>query len=232
MAARAWYVWWIATVAALGGLLFGYDWVVIGGAKPFYEAHFGLLTPQIQGWAMSCALVGCLVGATLSGVLSERFGRKPALLTAAGVFTVSSIGTALAGSFTGFVLWRMAGGLAIGLASSLSPMYIAEISPAAMRGRLVCLNELTIVIGLLMAQITNWQIAGHGSGDLMQRNAEVGWRWMFGATAVPAAVFLLGMLLVPESPRWLALRGREDEARHTLERLGGRDNAAQVLAEI
>jgi sugar porter (SP) family MFS transporter len=232
MAARGLYVWWIATVAALGGLLFGYDWVVIGGAKPFYEAHFGLATPQIQGWAMSCALVGCFAGATLSGLLSERFGRKPALLVAALVFTVSSVGTGMAASFLGFVLWRMCGGLAIGLASSLSPMYIAEISPANMRGRLVCLNELTIVIGLLMAQVTNWLIAGHGSGDLMQRNADSGWRWMFGATAVPAAVFLVGMFFVPESPRWLALRGREDEARRTLERLGGRESAAIVLAEI
>ena len=226
------YVWWIATVAALGGLLFGYDWVVIGGAKPFYEAHFGLVSPQVQGWAMSCALVGCLVGAMLSGVLSERFGRKPALLAAALVFTVSSIGTGMAGSFDGFVVWRMCGGLAIGLASSLSPMYIAEVSPAGMRGRLVCLNELTIVIGLLMAQVTNWLIASHGSGDLLQRNADVGWRWMFGATAVPATVFLVGMLFVPESPRWLALRGREEEARLTLERLGGKESAAIVLAEI
>jgi SP family sugar porter-like MFS transporter len=226
------YVWGIATVAALGGLLFGYDWVVIGGAKPFYEAHFGLVSPQLQGWAMSCALVGCLVGAMLSGLLSERFGRKPALLAAALVFTVSSIGTGLAASFDAFVLWRICGGLAIGLASSLSPMYIAEISPAGMRGRLVCLNELTIVIGILMAQVTNWLIASHGTGDLLQRNAAVGWRWMFGATAIPAAVFLLGMFFVPESPRWLALRGREDEARRTLERLGGPHSAALVLAEI
>ena len=232
MKQRGSYVWWIAAVAALGGLLFGYVWVVIGGAMPFYEAHFGLTQPHTQAWAMSCALVGCLAGALLSGVLSERFGRKPALLAAALMFTISSIGTGMAGSFTTFVLWRMCGGLAIGLASSLSPMYIAEVSPAALRGRLVCLNELTIVIGILMAQITNWWIAGHGTGDVMQWNAAVGWRWMFGATAVPAAIFLIGMMFVPESPRWLALHGRDTEAGRTLERIGGCDNAAVVLREI
>ena len=227
------YVWWIASVAALGGLLFGYDWVVIGGAKPFYEAHFGLTSPSIQGWAMSCALLGCFAGAMLSGILSERFGRKPALLAAALVFTVSSVGTGMAPTFNAFVLWRICGGLAIGLASSLSPMYIAEISPAALRGRLVCLNELTIVLGILMAQVTNWMIAGRGSAnEMLQWNAAVGWRWMFAATAVPAAVFLCGMFFVPESPRWLALRGRDEEARRTLERLGGAANAEIILAEI
>jgi SP family sugar porter-like MFS transporter len=229
---RGLYVWWIAGVAALGGLLFGYDWVVIGGAKPFYEMYFDIVSPQLQGWAMSCALVGCLAGAMLSGMMSEKLGRKPSLIAAALVFTVSSVGTGMAGSFDGFVLWRMCGGLAIGLASSLSPLYIAEVSPANMRGRLVCLNELTIVIGILMAQVTNWLIAGRGSADLMQRNVDSGWRWMFGATAVPATVFLFGMLFVPESPRWLSLRGREDEARRILERLGGPESAVIALAEI
>lgn len=239
------YVWWIASVAALGGLLFGYDWVVIGGAKPFYEAHFGLTSPSAQGWAMSCALIGCLVGALLSGMLSEKFGRKPALIAAALVFTASSIATGLADTFPQFVIARMFGGVAIGLASSLSPIYIAEISPAHIRGRLVTLNELTIVIGIVMAQVANWLIArGHCSAtlpaasfaqcnaNLLAHNAAVGWRWMFAATAVPAAIFLAGMLSVPESPRWLALRDREDEARRTLERLGGRQNATIVLAEI
>lgn len=226
------YVWWIASVAALGGLLFGYDWVVIGGAKPFYEAHFGLVSPSTQGWAMSCALIGCLIGALLSGMLSEKFGRKPALLTSALVFAITSVGTGLAGSFMAFVAWRMSGGLAIGLASSLSPIYISEISPAAIRGRLVCLNELTIVLGVLLAQVTNWIIAVHGKGDLLARNASVGWRWMFGATAVPSVVFLAGMFFVPESPRWLVLHDREETAMRTLERLGGPQSAAMVLADI
>ncbi|HWB32121.1 MAG TPA: sugar porter family MFS transporter [Acidobacteriaceae bacterium] len=238
MQSRRFYVWWIATIAALGGLLFGYDWVVIGGAEPFYESHFAIASPSTQGWAMSCALVGCFLGSLLSGALSERMGRKPALIAAALVFTITSIGTGTAGSFTAFVLWRISGGLAIGLASALSPMYIAEIAPAGMRGRLVSLNELTIVTGVLSAQVMNWLIAdGHirhfaTEARMVQWDAATGWRWMFGVTAVPAALFLLGMLFVPESPRWLALRNREAEARRTLVRLGGEESAGIILAEI
>src|ERR1700677_4650858 len=153
------YVWGIASVAALGGLLFGYDWVVIGGAKPFYEAYFQLATPAQQGWAMSCALIGCLLGAGASGVLTDHFGRKRMLILAGLAFTVSSLGTGLAGSIEAFVAWRIAGGVAIGLASSLSPVYIAEIAPAHLRGKLVSVNQLTIVTGLVLAQGVNWLIA-------------------------------------------------------------------------
>ena len=145
------YVWAISLAGALGGLLFGYDWVVIGGAKPFYEKFFQLTNASQQGWAMSCALIGCLVGARISGGLSDRFGRKPLLTLAALAFAVSSAGTGMASAFAIFVAWRITGGLAIGLASSLSPMYIAEISPAQLRGKLVSLNPLTIVIGILLA---------------------------------------------------------------------------------
>src|SRR5438045_2366840 len=145
------YIYAISAVAALGGLLFGYDWVVIGGAKPFYEKFFGLTDPSQQGWAMSCALVGCLMGAMVSGALSDRFGRKRLLITAAMLFAVSSIGTARASSFAVFVPWRIMGGFAIGMASSLSPMYIAEVAPAQFRGKLVSLNHLTIGMYLHMA---------------------------------------------------------------------------------
>ena len=153
------YIYAISAVAALGGLLFGYDWVVIGGAKPFYEKFFSLSDPSQQGWAMSCALVGCLIGALVSGWLSDRFGRQRLLIAAGLVFAISSIGTGMAASFTVFVPWRIAGGFGIGMASSLSPMYIAEVAPAQFRGRLVSLNQLTIVIGILLAQIVNWLIA-------------------------------------------------------------------------
>ena len=156
---RSGYLWLAATSGALGGLLFGYDWVVIGGAKPFYEIYFHLTSPSLQGWAMSCALIGCLIGALTSGGLSDRLGRKRLLTLAAIVFTVSSLGTGFATHFDAFVAWRILGGYAIGLASGISPMYIAEISPAHLRGRLVSLNQMAIVVGILLAQVVNWRIA-------------------------------------------------------------------------
>lgn len=156
------YVWTISLVAALGGLMFGYDWVVISGAKPFYERFLDLQTAWQEGWAMSSALVGCLLGAIISGSLSDRLGRKKLLLFSAIVFVVSSVGTGMVHSFWAFNAWRIAGGIAIGLASNLSPMYIAEIAPAAVRGRLVAMNQFTIVVGILLAQGLNFGIARFG----------------------------------------------------------------------
>ena len=157
------YVWGISLAAALGGLMFGYDWVVISGAEPFYKRFFALTSAAQEGWAMGSALIGCLLGAVLSGGLSDKFGRKRLLILSAIVFVVSSIGTGLAGSFVSFNAWRMAGGIAIGLASNLSPMYIAEVAPAAVRGRLVSMNQFTIVTGILLAQAVNYGIAWHGA---------------------------------------------------------------------
>jgi MFS transporter, SP family, xylose:H+ symportor len=153
------YVWMICSAAALGGLLFGYDWVVIGGAKPFYEKYFGLESQELVGWANSCALVGCLLGSLISGGVSDRFGRKKLLVVSAFLFGVSSLLTGWASSFTMFIVWRILGGVAIGMASNVSPTYIAEVSPPPLRGRLVALNQLTIVVGILAAQIVNWMIA-------------------------------------------------------------------------
>ena len=231
-------LWLAALAAASGGFLFGYDWVVIGGAKPFYEAHFGLVQPASQAWAMSCALVGCLLGALGAGPVSDRVGRRGGLLLAAAAFCISSIGTGMAGSFAGFVLWRMAGGLAIGMASVLSPIYIAEIAPAAIRGRLVCLNELTIVLGILAAQSVNWLIArpipdGAQVADIQSSwNGQTGWRLMFAAAVLPAAAFLLSVLFIPESPRWLGRKGAWERARQVLFRLGNGAGAEGVLEEI
>lgn len=232
------YIYAISSAAALGGLLFGYDWVVIGGAKPFYESFFHLTGPSQQGWAMSCALVGCLIGALASGWLSDRFGRKRLLIAAGLAFGVSSVGTGLASSFQVFVSWRMAGGFAIGMASSLSPMYIAEVAPARLRGKLVSLNQLTIVIGILLAQVVNWVIArpvppNSTAVDILRSwNGQFGWRWMFGVTAIPSMAFLISMFSVPESPRWFAKNGANEKAKRVLSRIGGEAFATRALQEI
>ncbi len=232
------YVWTICLVAACGGLLFGYDWVVIGGAKPFYEAYFGITDPAQSGWAMSSALVGCIFGALISGLLSDRFGRKLPLAIAALTFVISAWGTAMATSFDAFIFYRIVGGVGIGLASALSPVYIAEVSPAAQRGRFVAVNQLTIVIGVLAAQLINLLIAdpvvaNASQADLLASwNGQIGWRYMFGAELVPALAFLLLMLAVPESPRWLAKVGRHEQAQRVLRRIGNEQYAQQTLTEI
>lgn len=232
------YIWLVSGVGALGGLLFGYDWVVIGGAKPFYEKYFGLGTAAEQGWAMSCALIGCLFGAMIAGSWSERFGRKWPLIFAALTFAVSSLGTAASHTFPTFVLWRVIGGFAIGLASSLSPLYIAELAPAHLRGKLVSLNQMTIVIGILMAQAANWLIAKPIAANataleiLNSWNGQTGWRVMFAVTAIPAVLFLFAMFFVPESPRWLTQKGRISEAEKTLMRVGGLPYCRVVSAEM
>lgn len=221
------YVWGIAVVAALGGLLFGYDWVVIGGARQFFEVYFHLESASAVGWANSCALVGCFAGSLAAGILGARLGRKPVLLIAAVLFAVSSILTGWASSFTVFITWRIAGGIAIGLSSNVSPLYIAEVSPASHRGRLVSLNQFAVVIGILLAQIANWKIAAptpeHLAPDalLASWNVQYGWRWMFTAVAIPAAIFLVASLGIPESPRWLLARGRKEQAARVLQRIGG-----------
>ncbi|MBZ5654461.1 MAG: sugar porter family MFS transporter [Acidobacteriia bacterium] len=228
----------ISCVAALGGLLFGYDWVVIGGAKPFYESYFQLNSAELVGWANSCALIGCFLGSIISGGMSDRFGRKKLLLLSAVLFALSSILTGWAYNFTAFIAWRITGGVAIGIASNVSPTYIAEVSPAPWRGRLVTLNQLTIVVGILAAQIANWLIADRvpdGASRALIRsswNGQYGWRWMFTAVALPAVVFFLGALFIPESPRWLAKAGFAEQARRTLARIGGKRYGDQALAEI
>jgi sugar porter (SP) family MFS transporter len=236
------YIWMISFVAALGGLLFGYDWVVVGGAKPFYEPYFRLTTQEMIGWANSCALLGCLLGSACSGVLMDRYGRKKLLIASAVIFTVSSVGTGWAGGFDLFVFWRIVGGVGIGMASNVSPTYIAEVAPAQWRGRLVTLNQLTLVIGILAAQVVNLLIAGDiGAGASAEQirqswQGQVGWRWMFTAVAVPSLVFLVLALWVPESPRWLVKMGRTQKASEVLERIGGpayaRDEIADVTATI
>ena len=232
------YVWLISSVAAMGGLLFGWDWVVIGGAKPFFQRYFELTSETQIGWANSCALIGCLVGSLMAGAMSDKFGRKRLLILAALLFAVTSLGNALASNFTIFIAWRILGGVGIGLASGLSPMYISEVAPAQMRGKLVSINQLTIVVGILFAQYLNWFIVRdlpQGATDEFIKTSWFGqsaWRWMFGLTAVPSVFFLLGMILVPESPRWLAKNGKTDKAKAILEKIGGRAYADEAVGEI
>lgn len=233
------YVLAISLISALGGFLFGYDWVVIGGAKPFYEQFFQIADiPHLQGWAVSCALIGCILGTLISGALSDRYGRKKLLIFSGLLFLISAIGTGAATLFTPFVLYRILGGIGIGLASNLSPMYIAEISPAHVRGKFVSLNQLTIVIGILAAQIANWVIADPmvseitGTEILNSWNSQMGWRWMFWAEAIPAVLFFSMMWMVPESPRWLARRHESDKVKGILTKIGGRDYAAKAIIEI
>jgi sugar porter (SP) family MFS transporter len=255
------YVWTISAVAALGGLLFGWDWVVIGGAKPFFEPYFNLsaiahqwsqhalarllgLTsePALSGWANSCALLGCLAGSLAAGALSDQFGRKKLLIFSGFLFGVSSIATGWAGTFNQFVTWRILGGVSIGMASNLSPLYIAEVAPAELRGRLVTLNQLTIVFGILAAQLLNMALAQKvpesASPTLIAQswNGQYGWRWMFTLVAAPSLLFFCSALFVPESPRWLIKNGQQAAARRVLARIGNptyaEEQARQIQATI
>lgn len=233
------YVFFIALVSALGGLLFGYDWVVIGGAKPFYEPFFGISQkPFLQGWMVSCAYIGCILGAVVSGIAADRWGRKTPLIFAGVLFIISAMGTGYADQSAFFIIFRLVGGVAIGLASTLSPMYIAEIAPAKYRGRFVAINQLTIVIGILLAQIANWMIAEPVAGDgtataiLNSWNGQSGWRWMFWTELIPASLFFTLMFLVPKSPRFLAKMNKDSEARRVLAKIGGAEYANDELSDI
>lgn len=229
----------ITLVSAMGGLLFGYDWVVIGGAKPFYERFFQITSsPSLQGWAMSSALIGCLFGALLSGYFSDRYGRRKPLIVAAALFTISAVGTGIVNEMAPFIIYRLIGGLGIGLASAVSPMYIAEIAPAKMRGRLVSVNQLTIVIGILAAQIVNYLIAekvsvGATDDTIRQSwNGQMGWRWMFWAETIPAIAFFVLAFIIPESPRYLIKSGNKTKALMILKKIGGKTYANQEEGNI
>lgn len=233
------FVYFICIVSAMGGLLFGYDWVVIGGAKPFYELYYQIAdSPSQQGLAMTIALIGCLIGAMLCGSLADRIGRKKLLVVSALIFFFSAIATGMADTFPVFLVARFFGGIGIGVASGLSPMYIAEVAPTSIRGRLVSLNQLTIVLGILAAQITNWLIAdpipaSFSSAEIAASwNGLMAWRWMFWAAAFPAVVFCVMALFIPESPRWLAMKSREEDAFSILYKIGGDAYAKNELQAV
>jgi sugar porter (SP) family MFS transporter len=211
-----------AMVAAIGGLLFGFDTAVINGAIVFIKQQFGLSDSQTE-IAASSLLLGCVVGASIAAFTSDRFGRKRVLLGAAAMFTLSSIGAALPRNLIEFSGARVLGGVAIGIASTLSPLYIAEISPAQKRGLLVSLNQLAIVSGILLSYSVNYLLTGAGPAN---------WRWMFASAVLPSIAFLLTLLFIPESPRWLVQRGREQEAEHFLAQMVGSRAASEELDSI
>jgi MFS transporter, SP family, arabinose:H+ symporter len=212
----------VSIVAAIGGLLFGFDTAIIAGATRYLKDQFALSSLQ-EGWAVSVVLIGCMFGAGLAGGISDRIGRKRFLLVSAALFFISALGCALPRNIAEFVIFRFIGGLGIGSASLLSPLYIAEISPARIRGALVSVNQMAIVTGILLAYFVNWIFAGAGPSN---------WRWMFATGALPAVIFFLLLLRVPESPRWLVKKDRDTEALAILIRVGSVEAAAVEIRNI
>lgn len=206
----------ITSVAALGGLLFGYDTAVISGGIGLIQAHFALTATQ-TGWAASSALAGCILGSSIAGRGADHFGRRRFLLVAGACFLVSAVGTAMASSFFEFTLFRILGGVGVGIASLASPLYIAESSPAHWRGRLVAVNQLAIVLGMLLIYLINYLIHRSGSG---QWNEAIGWRWMFASGIFPSSLLILLLFTVPETARFLLLKGRRAEAEQVASRTG------------
>lgn len=220
--ARQAYAWLVCGVAAIAGLLFGFDIAVINGAIVFLRAQFHL-TDFATELAVSFLLIGCIVGAAIAGWLSDRYGRKRVLSCAALLFALSSLGAALPRTFVQFGVARFIGGIAIGIASMLAPLYIAEVSPARIRGRLVSLNQMAIVTGILLAYVVNWALSFAGAAS---------WRWMFAAAVIPSLGLFVGVFFVPESPRWLMEKGRETDAQSVLARVEGAERAESQVVII
>ena len=216
------YVLFLACTAALGGLLFGFDIAIITGAGPFIIRHFDLNDISL-GWAFSSLLFGCVLGAFVAGRLADRYGRKSLLVLVAILFALTSIATALSAGFSSFIVARFLGGIAVGGVSLLSPMYVAEVSPPFLRGRMGTLYQMSIIVGIIIS---------YGINFLLRNTGPDNWRWMFGSGVVPSAVFLVCILIAPESPRFLALKGRGGEALELLERISGREVACVQVAEI
>ncbi len=216
------YIISISFIAALGGYLFGFDFAVISGALPFLKEQFGL-NEYWEGFTTGCLALGAIAGCIVAGGVTEKYGRRPGLLTAASLFTFSSIAMAMAPSRDIFILARFFAGVGVGMASMLSPLYIAEIAPAPIRGRMVAINQLTIVIGILVTNLVNYTLRNTGADA---------WRWMFGLGAVPSTLFMLGVLWLPESPRWLMQAGKQGKAQKILMKIGGENYADESIINI
>jgi SP family xylose:H+ symportor-like MFS transporter len=238
------FIYGVTVVAALGGLLFGYDTAVISGAEKSIQAFLidsQGLSSFLHGVTVSSALIGCIFGGAISGFVSSAYGRKKALIMAGVLFFLSALGSgnpeflffnkgeSSMGLLWMFNFYRVIGGVGVGLASAVCPMYIGEIAPAEIRGRLVSLNQFAIIFGMLIVYFVNWGIA---DGQTIEWINEIGWRRMFLSEALPAAVFILLMFLVPESPRYLALKQKDTEALSILTRVNGVEKAKQILEDI
>ena len=215
-------------IGALGGLLFGYDTAVISGAIGFLETKFSLDVNQ-KGFAVSSAIFGCILGVAVSGNLADKVGRKNSLLLTALLFLISAIASAIAYSYIFFVVARIIGGIGVGAASMLSPLYISEISPANKRGTLVTLYQLAIVLGINIVFFFNYKVSQYSTEAW---NVDFGWRYMVGSEVVPAMLFFIALLIVPESPRWLLKKGREEEALNVLTKVNTEEQAKKVLQDI
>jgi len=231
------YIIWLAVVASLGGFLFGYDTAVISGTLAFVRNQFGL-EAALEGWYVSSALVGCIGGVSVAGWLSDKYGRKIILLLAATLFTVSAFGCAVSASFSILVIFRIIGGLGVGMASMLSPLYISEISPPELRGRLVSLYQFSITLGILCSFFINAGLLEKSDNGIFGNETlqlvfkdEV-WRGMLGMEAIPAILFFILVTLIPRSPRWLVIKGKSDQAMKILNRIIGPDSAASEIREI
>jgi sugar porter (SP) family MFS transporter len=231
------YIVWLAVIASLGGFLFGYDTAVISGTLAFVRHQFGLAA-AMEGWYVSSALVGCIAGVSVAGWLSDQFGRKMILLLAAILFTISAIGCAVSASFTTLVIYRLIGGMGVGIASMLSPMYISEISPPALRGRLVALYQFSITFGILCSFLVNASLLDRSTAGSLNNESlqlifkEEVWRAMLGMEAIPALLFFLLLTSIPKSPRWLVVKGRIEKASKILNRVVGPQAAAAEMEEI
>src|SRR5690606_4152730 len=206
---KSFYILSISFISAMGGYLFGFDFAVIAGALPFLRPEFQL-NAWWEGFLTGSLALGCIVGCLFAGSMADRYGRKPGLMIAALIFAISSLGMAISEGLTFFVIMRFAAGIGVGMASILSPLYIAEVSPANVRGRNVAINQLTIVIGMLVTNLVNYSLAGSGPEA---------WRLMFGLGAVPAVLFFIGIFWLPESPRWLIKEGKHDQAKLILAKM-------------
>ncbi|MED1205437.1 sugar porter family MFS transporter [Heyndrickxia acidicola] len=218
----------VSIVAAVGGLLFGYDTSVISGAIGFIQTKFGFGN-AMQGWVVSCLMIGAIIGAAFAGFLSDRLGRKKMLIAAGLLFTIGSISSAVASNITIFVTARIIGGIGIGVSSTLVPLYIAEIAPSKHRGRLVSLNQLAVVIGISAIYFVNRAIVNAGSQTW---DINYSWRWMFGCGLIPGILFVILLFLVPESPRWLHKKGLEKKSFTILEKINGTQQAKKELEDM